>query len=377
MTGVVKAESTIGIIGGGQLGRMLAHAASEMGYHVGILDPALNAPATQVSDWHITAAYDDPSALAELASRADVITYEFENVGSEALYPLEQAGVLPQGRQLLHATQHRLREKTMIVSAGLQVAPFHYVNDAASLVRGIDALGFPCVLKTCTGGYDGKGQVVLQSTADIARAEQLAARTECILEGWVAFQCEVSVIVCRNANGQTEAFPVSENVHHNNILHLSIVPARVSEDVQREAERLAVQLADYIGLVGILAVEMFVTADGTIFINELAPRPHNSGHYTMNSCNVSQFQQHVRSVTNLPLVRPVLRTPVVMVNVLGQHLSAVIDNPDVWRDGDVHLYGKAGRQEGRKMGHINVTGESVDAALQTIHRWNIWNILED
>ncbi|MGL4521070.1 MAG: 5-(carboxyamino)imidazole ribonucleotide synthase [Bacilli bacterium] len=369
----IAPEQTIGIIGGGQLGRMLAQAAQEMGYQIGVLEPIAKGPAAQVSHWDIVAAYDDTSAILELAERSDVITFEFENVKSEALFELEKRQLLPQGRTLLYHTQHRLREKTMIVNAGLKVAPFQFVSDAITLHNGIEALGLPCVLKTCTGGYDGKGQVVIRSADDVEAAEQLAMQTECILEAWVPFQCEVSAIVCRNASGQTEVFPLSENIHQENILHMSIVPARVDAAVRQKAEQAAIALADYVELVGILAVEMFITTDGDVYINELAPRPHNSGHYTMNGCNVSQFQQHIRAVTNTPLLKPLLFAPTVMVNILGDHVDEVLNNEALWQTAHVHLYGKDGRKKGRKMGHINVVAPTIPEALEQINNWKIWN----
>lgn len=364
---------TIGIIGGGQLGRMMAISAKEMGFFVAVLDPTPNSPCGQVADIEITANYDDLEAIKELASVSDVITYEFENIDYEALTWLEENANLPQGSHLLKITQDRGTEKSAIQEIGLQVAPFQLVENEEQLAKAVELIGFPSVLKTCRGGYDGKGQFVLKQKEDIALAGKLLASGRCILEAWVPFQKEVSVIVTRNIAGEVKAFPVAENIHVENILHQSIVPARISEIRETKAKEMAMKLASEFQLVGTLAVEMFVTEDGEIFINELAPRPHNSGHYSIDACETSQFEQHVRSVCNWPLGETTLLRPVVMTNILGEHVEPLLEKVSELSGVKVHLYGKAEAKVKRKMGHVTLLGQTVEEALKKSDSLQIWN----
>lgn len=375
--------STIGILGGGQLGRMMAQAGSAMGYRFVALDPTPDAPCGQVAD-QIVAAYDDREAARELARRSDVITYEFENVDAGVAAMLMEQSYVPQGSELLYTTQHRLREKRAIEAAGVRVAPYREIRSAEELREAAEAFGLPCVLKTATGGYDGKGQWVLRGMDEVPEAYETLSRagTQLVLEQFIRFDKELSVIAARSPRGEIKAFPVAENIHVNNILHLSIVPARIPDGIQREAERLAVRIAEGLGVVGLIAVEMFLTPEGGLFVNELAPRPHNSGHYTMEACRTSQFEQHVRAVCNLPLGDTSLLTPVVMVNVLGQHVGPLLgrmagDDEAAARLGvapKVHLYGKKDAVRQRKMGHVNVLAASVDKALQYIEETTIWKV---
>ncbi|WP_082053069.1 5-(carboxyamino)imidazole ribonucleotide synthase [Gordoniibacillus kamchatkensis] len=315
--------ATIGILGGGQLGRMMALAGSHLGYRFVTLDPTPDSPCGQVAAHQVTAAYNDVEAACRLAELSDVITYEFENVDARVTELLERECYVPQGSDLLYVTQHRLREKRAIEAAGAKVAPYEEIASRAQLREAVSRLGTPCVLKTATGGYDGKGQRVIRSAeeADAAYAELSRAGTELVLERFIRFERELSVIAARSPSGEVRTFPAAENVHVDNILHLSVVPARVPSDVLLRAEELARSIAASLGVVGLLAVEMFVTAEGELFVNELAPRPHNSGHYTMEACMTSQFEQHVRAICDLPLGPTALRTPVVMVNVLGEHVE--------------------------------------------------------
>ncbi|WP_420830622.1 5-(carboxyamino)imidazole ribonucleotide synthase [Cohnella algarum] len=375
--------ATIGVLGGGQLGRMLAHAGSRMGYRFVALDPTPDAPCGQTAE-QIVAGYADREAARELARRADVITYEFENVDAGVAAMLEAESYVPQGSALLHTTQHRLREKRAVEAAGARVAPYAEVASLAELKAASARLGLPAVLKTATGGYDGKGQWVLRSEADAEAAwpEAERAGTELVLEKFIDFAMEISVIAARSPSGEVRTFPPAENVHVDNILHLSIVPARIGENVRREAERMAVSIAETLGAVGLIAVEMFVAKDGEIYVNELAPRPHNSGHYTMEACRTSQFEQHVRAICDLPLGDSALLTPVVMANILGEHVEPLL----AWmreRDSEaerlgvepkVHLYGKAEAKPKRKMGHVNVLAPNVDAALAWIAQSKIWRV---
>lgn len=375
--------ATVGVLGGGQLGRMMALAGSAMGYRFVALDPAPDAPSGQVAP-QITAAYNDRDAARELARRADVITYEFENVDAGVAALLTEESYVPQGSALLYTTQHRLREKAAIEAAGVPVAPYRKVDSLAELKVAAAELGLPCVLKTATGGYDGKGQAVIRQEEELEEAFRQVAPGEVIpelvLEKFVAFKCEISVVAARSASGEVKSFPPSENIHVNNILHLSIVPARVSEDIQRRACKLAETLIAGLHAVGLLAVEMFVTADGELFVNELAPRPHNSGHYTMDACATSQFEQHIRAICNLPLGDTTLLTPVVMVNVLGQHLDGAINATCTHEEKDnklgivpkLHIYGKNESKTGRKMGHINLLCKDTGDGLSWVEQSKLW-----
>ncbi|MHA6482728.1 5-(carboxyamino)imidazole ribonucleotide synthase [Paenibacillus sp. strain BS8-2] len=375
--------STIGILGGGQLGRMLANAGSAMGYRFVALDPTPDSPMGQVSR-QIVAAYDDMNAALELADASDVITYEFENVDANIAAKLMEQSYVPQGSELLYTTQHRLREKRAIEAAGVRVAPYREIRSEDELHEGVAAFGTPCVLKTVTGGYDGKGQWVIRDAAEVPEAYETLSRagTQLVLEQFIKFKQEISVIAARSSKGEIKVFPPAENIHVDNILHLSIVPARTSEEVIREAESLALQIAEGLKVVGLIAVEMFVTEDGGLYVNELAPRPHNSGHYTMEACRTSQFEQHVRAICGLPLGDVTLMSPVVMVNVLGQHVEPVLarmtESDDAASIGGVapklHLYGKSDAVFKRKMGHVNVLAPNVDAALAWIEETKIWKV---
>ncbi|UTR13672.1 5-(carboxyamino)imidazole ribonucleotide synthase [Salipaludibacillus sp. LMS25] len=366
---------TIGILGGGQLGRMMALSAKEMGYRIVVLEPTPDSPCGQVADHHVKAAYNDLKGAEKLAQLCDVLTYEFENIDSETATWLEQQMYLPQGSDLLAITQDRSREKQAIRSFHVPVVPYQEVVTANDLQKAVELLGLPAVLKTTRGGYDGKGQYVIKTIEELPHAwNDLKGKGPFVLEAWIPFQKEISVIVTRNANGETATFPVAENSHVNNILHQSIVPARISPAVHEKAVKLATHLAESFNLIGTLAVEMFVTADDDIYVNELAPRPHNSGHYTMNACETSQFAQHIRAVCGWSLGRTDLLKPAVMVNILGEHMSEVMANLDKLPQGHLHLYGKAEARTGRKMGHITFLTDDVEATLKAIHDTNIWRI---
>ncbi len=348
--------STIGIIGGGQLGRMMAAAAKQMGFDVAVLDPTPNCPAAQVSDFHIEAGYDDVAALAELAAMADVLTYEFENVDADALDKISGA-TLPQGTDLLRTTQDRRAEKQFLTDAGVPVAPYLVVNRGDDVTKAARTLGYPCVLKTARGGYDGKGQVVLRGEGDLQRATALANQADCVLEALVPFESELSVLVVANEDGQVRVFPPIHNEHRNNILHVSTIPAQVPEASARKAEDVAREIAKRLGLVGVLAIEMFYLPNGEVVVNELAPRPHNSGHATIEACDFSQFDMHIRAVAGWPLPQPALLSPAVMLNLLGEDMGDVMGLVKHHPDFHLHVYGKKDAKVGRKMGHVTALGE--------------------
>lgn len=370
---LIEQGKTIGIIGGGQLGQMLTFAAKQAGMRVVILDPNPDCSAAQAADSSIVAEYSDKKAIEELARRSDVLTYEFENVDLEALEDVSDKVLIPQGTELLRITKDRLREKTFLKEHGLQVAPFAAVSCREDLVSAIEEIGYPSVLKTCEGGYDGKSQLVFHTREDLKNADELLEQGRCILEGWVEFSMECSVMVARNMDGAISVFPVSENIHRNQILHESIVPARMSGELQSNAKKMAEKIANSLNLCGILGVEMFVGSDGRLYVNELAPRPHNSGHYSIEACNFSQFAVHNRAICNWPMPKIDLLSPVVMVNILGQHVDGcrklVLKKPQ-WH---FHDYGKGEIRIDRKMGHVTILTDDIEKTLAEVEDTSVWD----
>lgn len=355
----MNSTKTIGIIGGGQLGQMMAISAIYMGHKVITLDPTADCPASRVSEV-IVAPYSDVEALRQLAERCDVLTYEFENVDADALDAVVTAGQLPQGTDLLRISQNRIFEKDFLANkAGVTVAPYRVVTSSLDL----ENLDFSknYVLKTATGGYDGHGQVVIRSEADLEAASKLANSAECVLEEFVDFDLEISVIVSGNGTDVT-VFPVQENIHRNNILSKTIVPARISDTLAQKAKDMAIKIAEQLHLSGTLCVEMFV-AGNEILVNEIAPRPHNSGHYSIEACDFSQFDTHILGVLGQPLPAINLHAPAVMLNVLGQHMEQarvyITKNPSA----HLHLYGKLEAKHNRKMGHVTVLGEDIEVGF--------------
>ena len=358
MSAPILPPSTIGIVGGGQLGRMMTLTAKAMGYRVIILDPSVDSPAAQVADDQIVANYDDNSAWEQLSAKSDVITYEFENVDSTLAEKYMSA--IPQGYRALQVAQHRLQEKNFAEESGVFCHPYKAINSYENLIVAINILGYPCVLKTCRFGYDGKGQIVLRSEADLDKCKPLL-KQECILESYVSFDKEISVIVTRNKSGSVY-FPINENIHVNGILKYSIVPARITWDLVSEAQKIATTLVNGLDYTGTLAVELFLK-DGKLYFNEMAPRPHNSGHYSIEGCNYSQFTTHIRAICGLPLNPITLSQPTVMVNILGQDLPKVLEyiqlnNAQI--DSYLHLYGKDEAVVNRKMGHLTLWGIEID-----------------
>jgi 5-(carboxyamino)imidazole ribonucleotide synthase len=371
---------TIGVLGGGQLGRMLAQAVKRMGGRIHVYEPQEKCPAGAVADKEVNAPYEDIAALSAFAQECDVVTYEFENVPSVPLQAIEGLTKLRPDWRVLAIAQNRSREKNWLRENGFPHARFAEVTvaglgepgpgsatPATRLEAAIRDVGVPCVVKTADFGYDGKGQLKVMTEADVPFAVKRFAGQPVVIEQFVDFACEVSAVVARAENGETTVFPVAENIHTNHILDFSIVPARVAPAVIVAAEAMAREVAAKIALVGVLGVEFFVTRTGAVLINELAPRTHNSGHYTMDACATSQFEQQARAICGLPLGPVTLRTPAVMANLLG----------DVWAKGEpqwavlqsqpgthLHLYGKAEARPGRKMGHFNVLAADVETALR-------------
>lgn len=364
---------TLGVLGGGQLGRMFAHAAERLGYRVHVFEPAKDSPAGEVAAREFNAPYTDTEALAAFARSCAAVTYEFENVPVEPLWKIEKLTRLLPHWNVLEVCQNRLREKHWLRKNNIPQVPFLEVESGDDLASALRRIGLPCVVKTADFGYDGKGQLKVTNDEGLARATEAFARQRSVVEKFIDFKCELSVIVARREDGVMKTFPVAENIHTKHILDFSIVPARVNAATLAEAELLSRSIAEKIGLIGLLAIELFLTDRGEILVNELAPRPHNSGHWTLDACATSQFEQHVRAVCGLPLGDTSVVKPVVMVNLLGDvwrptaagavtepNWSALLSEPNV----KLHLYGKREPRAGRKMGHFTVTGENADAALE-------------
>ena len=361
--------ATLGVMGSGQLGRMFAIAARRMGYRVHAFSPDSDTPTGQVADLETTAAYDDEAAVREFAKSVAVLTFEFENVPSQTIeWASAHCPVRPSGN-VLHVCQHRLREKEFLAGAGIPVAPFRKIESAAQLVAAAAEIGLPGVLKTAAFGYDGKGQRKLRPGDDLAEAWRPFAGQPAVVEKFITFDREISVIVARGLDGSMTTWPVCENEHANHILDITLCPARLPAPVAERAAELARSIALALDLAGILAVEMFLMHDGGIVVNELAPRPHNSGHFSFDASVTSQFEQQVRAVCGLPLGSTESLRPSAMANLLGDEWSA--GEPDwaaaaAFPDVKIHLYGKAAAKPGRKMGHLTAFGATVEQAAATV-----------
>lgn len=346
----------LGVLGGGQLGRMFSQAASKMGYKVCVLDPAKDCPAAEVSAFHIEADFDDEAGLAQLAKVCDAITTEFENVPASSLRFLQQRVPVSPPPEAVEIAQNRNREKSFFSDHGLPVNRCAAITQADQIQPAFEQMSGKAVIKTARFGYDGKGQQVCESADQLVAAFSKFGEVECIVEDFVPFDCEVSVVLVRDIHGNVETFPVVENQHKNGILDICIVPARVTEDVQQQAVIAAKSLATALNYVGVLAVEMFV-CNGSISINEIAPRPHNSGHYTMDACNYSQFDQQVRALVGLKVAKVSLHQAALMYNLLGDHLlSESFDwvRLQTIENAHIHVYGKTEARIGRKMAHVNI-----------------------
>jgi 5-(carboxyamino)imidazole ribonucleotide synthase len=356
------------VMGGGQLGRMFAIAARRMGYRVHTFSPDEDTPTGQLADREVAARYDDEAAVRDFARGVDVLTFEFENIPVECVtWAAEHCIVRPAGR-VLHVCQHRLREKEFLDQAGLPLPDFCAIGSAGELAAALSGIGYPAVLKTAAFGYDGKGQRKLAAGDNLSAAWAPFAGQAAVLEAFVNFECELSVLVARGAGGEVKTFPVARNVHTNHILDVSVVPFG-NDAVECAARELASSVAEKLDLVGLLAVEMFLTRDGRLLINELAPRPHNSGHWSFDAAITSQFEQQLRAVCGLPLGATDVLRPAAMANLLG----------DLWAGGEpdwaaaaafsevkIHLYGKAEPRAGRKMGHLVAFGETPEIAADRV-----------
>ncbi|MGH1452580.1 MAG: 5-(carboxyamino)imidazole ribonucleotide synthase [Paracoccaceae bacterium] len=351
MSDTLQTGAVIGILGGGQLGRMLSVAAARLGFRTHIFEPGAMPPAGDVAHAVTTAAYDDADALRAFAESVDVITYEFENIPTSALDILEKIRPIRPGREALRVSQDRLTEKDFLTDLGLKTAPYAPVDTAGDLAAAMAEIGTPAILKTRRFGYDGKGQSKLDSPRDAGRAMADMAGAPALLEGFVDFSHEVSVIAARGLDGRVACFDPGQNVHKDGILRTTTVPALLGVSQRTDAVLIAAKVLNSLDYVGILGVELFVTANGLI-VNEIAPRVHNSGHWTQNGCAVDQFEQHIRAVAGWPLGDGQRHSDVVMENLIGDDMDRV---PEIARESNaaLHLYGKAEVKQGRKMGHVN------------------------
>jgi 5-(carboxyamino)imidazole ribonucleotide synthase len=362
---------TLGILGTGQLGRMLAIAARRMGYHVHCYSPERHSPTGQIADVEIAAPYEDLDSVRHFGRSVDVVTFEFENVPSRTTEALEEVAVVRPSSRVLHVTQHRAREKRFLADHGMPVPPFLVVSTLDQALDAVDQIGAPCVIKTAAFGYDGKGQARVDHRAGMFDAWRALATDLAVVEAFVDFRLELSVVVARAVDGTIAAYDVIENAHVHHILDVSVVPARVPHGVAEEAVRLATHIAKTLDIIGVLCVELFLTRDDRLLVNELAPRPHNSGHFSFDAAVTSQFEQQLRAVCGLPLGSTRLLSPAAMVNLLGDlwdpgepSWHRALAEPDV----KLHLYGKAAAAPGRKMGHLTALGATVEEAEDMARR---------
>lgn len=372
LSNLISPGKMIGIIGGGEIARMMALSAKEMGYRIGVLDPVKDSPAAQVSDWQMIAQYDNQEALMDFAMKCDVITYEYDNIDADAITKMKKTVSVPQGAELLSITQDRLLEKAYLEASNINLAPYATIVTIEDIKGAIDGIGFPCVLKTISERHNGKDRFVLQSEDDILKAAYLLKRGTCVLEAWIPFERELSVMVVRNQADQVIVFPVTENIHRDRTLHESIVPARVNHYVEEEIERIARTMAEKLELVGVLGIEMFITSSGTLYVNELIPRPHHSGNYSMEACSLSQYDAHIRAICGWPLPEMELLSPAVMTTILAEHEEAAKIQIQLKPNWNFYYYGKDNAIKGQKIGHITVLTEDVEKTLATISDTGIW-----
>ena len=359
--------ATLGLLGGGQLGRMFTIAARTMGYEVMVLDPDPESPAAAFATEHLCAPYTDTAALARLASGCAAVTTEFENVPATSLQSIAEHIPVRPSAESIHIARDRILEKKTIRDIGLDTVDYHVIQTESDLDHALQNISLPAILKTATLGYDGKGQIVISEATELKKAYQQLGSTPCVLEQRIELACEISVVLARSVCGHIETFNAAENRHHNGILDISIIPARVSAEVASSAEKMARMLADELDYCGVLAVEFFVNKDDRLMINEMAPRPHNSGHFTLDACLTDQFQQQVRTLCGYRPGDTTLSSPAVMVNILGDDWIPDTPNWDkllISKNIFLHLYGKKEPRVGRKMGHFTCLGGNIEALLQ-------------
>lgn len=361
----LKFGDTIGIIGGGQLGKMMTQSAQKMGFKVICLDSNTDCPCHHIANEFITAAYDDTQALQELGEKSDVITYEFENISAQQLKTLSEQFNIPQGYQAIELLQDRLTEKQTLERAGAHIVPFLSINNIDDLYNAIEELGYPFIIKTRFGGYDGKGQILVKDHTAIEEAKQLIAQQECVAEQYLDIEREVSLTVTIGNQKQTTYFPLQENEHRNQILFKTIVPAR--SDKEQLARIEVNKIIDTVHFVGTFTVEFFIDKQNQLYVNEIAPRPHNSGHYSIEACDYSQFDTHILAITGQTLPQTIeLLKPAVMMNLLGRDLDLLEDDFGQHPEWHVHIYGKAERKPNRKMGHMTILTDDVNATEATM-----------
>lgn len=361
---LIEKGNCIAVLGGGQLGKMLCESAKKQGYKTMVLEPSKSACAALEADLHLAKPYDDKESLIYIAKNSSVVTYEFENVPSEAIDILEEnGGYIPQGRRPLYISQHRFREKSSINKLGIKTADFEQVLDKESFEKAIKKIGYPSILKTSMGGYDGKGQWVLRSEEDFKKVSEILENREYILEKMVDFKCELSCIAVKSTDGSVGVFPVVENIHKNGILHITIAPARIDKDVQEKVKDITKKIIKGLDFVGPLAIEYFYGKDGEIYVNEMAPRPHNSAHYTMDGCDKSQFDLQIEGICGKHLEDPKLIKKSVMLNILGQDVER-IKKAELKENEKLYMYGKGEAKVDRKMGHLNMTGDDLEVLIK-------------
>ncbi len=367
MSPVFLPPSVLGIVGGGQLGMMTVREAQRMGYRSVVWDPDPECPAARLADRVIVSPFNDRSAAKEFLHAADFITYEFEHIDAAIVHSFENQKQVRPGSEILQISQSRKREKEELRRRSFPIANFEVIRNPEELLKAIERLAFPVVLKTSEAGYDGKGQTILSSPHEVRTFEFPFSGGELIVETYLDLECEVSVIAVRDSEGEIFCFPVSQNGHRENILHTSLVPPLVSDRIQSQARDLACSVIEGFGVVGILCIEMFVTREGAVLVNELAPRPHNSGHYSLDGCDLSQFEAHVRVASGLPMRTPHLLSPCGIVNLLGKHL-ALLDVKALHKipGTKLHLYGKTRVEPKRKMGHIAIVRATQADVLEGI-----------
>lgn len=362
----IELGGTIGIIGGGQLGKMLAQSALRMGYKVAVLDPSEDAPARSTCHTFIHAEFSDFASLKELCGLSDIVTYEFENIDAHILRTLVDDYHIPQGAETVLTLQNRDYEKTAIEEAGAAIVPYAKVATRDALASFAATNGYPVIVKTATGGYDGKGQMVIESQAQMEHLDIPFDQAEWVAEKYLQLEREVSLTVARSTTGQVEYFPLQENLHKDQVLYRTIVPSRV--DYTEKAQEEAAKIMDALHFVGAFTIEFFIDTDGTLYVNEIAPRPHNSGHYSIEACNISQFDAHILSILDHPMPKVHLHQNAVMMNLLGEDLDRLDNELFTHPDWHIHIYGKPARKPARKMGHVTVLTGNLENTLDALSR---------